>query len=247
MSTQTRAGKILATACALLASHFLLCYASSGMACAQQLDTNQILQKINAAVRARLDGIQGYTDFEQYVVYRNGDETHPAAEMRVKTTYNRDTGKSYQIQSASGSTLIRDLLLNAILHNEKQVNEPGIREGAWITTGNYKMTVKPGGIVPMDGRNCVALTLEPRRRAPYLLYGTLWVDARDGSIVRIEGTGSKSSSIFSGPTTMMRQYVIVNGFAQASHARAEADGSLFGRTVVTIDYSDYQIQPRQAH
>ncbi len=237
---------MLATACTLLAWQLLLCCASAGTACAQQFDSNQILQKIDAAVRARQDGIQGYTDFETYAVYRSADQAHPAAQMRVKTTYNRDTGKTYDIQTASGSSLLRDLVLNAILNNERQVNLPGVREGAWITTANYKMTVKPGGIVPMDGRNCVAVNLEPRRKQPYLLYGTLWVDAHDGSIVRIEGTGSKNSSIFSGPTKMMRQYVPVNGYAQALHARAEADSSLFGRTVVTIDYSDYQVQPRQS-
>jgi hypothetical protein len=244
MITRTGAGKVIATACTLLASLLLCC---AGTACGQQFDGNQILQKIDAAVRARQDGIQGYTDFETYAVYRSADQAHPAARMRVKTTYNRDTGKTYDIQTASGSTLLRDLVLNAILNNERQVNLPGVREGAWITTANYKMSVKPGGFVSMDGRNCVVLNLEPRRKQPYLLNGTLWVDASDGSIVRVEGTGSKNSSIFSGPTKMMRQYVLVNGFAEAVHARAEADSSLFGRTVVTIDYSDYQIQPRRAH
>jgi hypothetical protein len=246
MSIPTRAGKLLATACTVISWQLLLCCIGAATAAAQQIDSTQILQKIDAAVRARLDGIQGYTDFEQYAVYRNDDQTHPAATMRVKTTYNRDKGKTYDIQSASGSTLLRDLVLNAILANERHVNEPGVREGSWITTANYKMTVKPG-VVPMDGRNCVVVALEPRRREPYLLYGTLWVNAQDGSIVRIEGTGSKSSSIFSGPTKMMRQYAIVGGYAQAVHARAESESSMFGHTVVTIDYSDYQIQPRQPH
>ena len=105
---------------------------------------------------------------------------------------------TYDIQSASGSTLLRDLVLNAILANERRVNEPSIRQGAWITTANYQMTVKPG-VVQMDGRNCVVVALEPRRREPYLLYGTLWVNAQDGSIVRIEGTGSKVPPSSLGP------------------------------------------------
>jgi hypothetical protein len=91
----------------------------------------------------------------------------------------------------------------------------------------------------------VALTIKPRRKEPYLLDGTLWVDAEDGRIVHIEGTASRSSSVFTGPTKMMRQYVDVDGFAQATHARAESDSSLFGKTVVTIDYRDYQIELSQ--
>jgi hypothetical protein len=43
---------------------------------------------------------------------------------------------------------------------------------------------------------------------------------------------------------MTRKYADMNGFAQATHARAESDSFLFGPTVVTIDYRDYQIQLR---
>jgi len=32
-----------------------------------------------------------------------------------------------------------------------------------------------------------------------MLNGTLWVDAKDGSIVEIDGVSSRSPSIFSGP------------------------------------------------
>jgi hypothetical protein len=136
-------------------------------------------------------------------------------------------------------------VLSAILDNERHVNEPGVREGAWITTANYQMRVKPGGVQRVEGRNCIAVSLTPRRKEPYLLEGTLWVDAADGKIVQIEGKSSKSSTVFSGATEMMRKYVDVDGFAQAIHARAESDSFLFGQTIVTIDYRDYRIQRQQ--
>jgi len=41
---------------------------------------------------------------------------------------------------------------------------------------------------------------------------------------------------------MMRQYATMSGFAMATHARAESDSALLGRTILTIDYSDYQLQ-----
>jgi hypothetical protein len=209
---------------------------------AQQVDNAAILWNVNAAVKARIDGIAEYTATEHYAVFRNGDETHPVAEMTVKTTYTRGGGKRYQIISESGSTVIRSLVLHAILENEQHVNEPGVREGAWITTANYEMQVKPGGVQRVDGQECFAIALNPRRKEPYLLDGTLWVNARDGKIVRIEGKGSKSSTVFSGATQMMREYADFNGFAEATHARAVADSFLFGPTVVTIDYRDYRIQ-----
>jgi hypothetical protein len=45
---------------------------------------------------------------------------------------------------------------------------------------------------------------------------------------------------------MMRQYENISGFAMAMHARAESNSMFFGRTVVTIDYSDYKLQVRDA-
>ncbi len=223
----------------------LCCCAAAQVNTAREVDSTAILKKIDVAVKTRFDGIHGYTDIEHYTVFRGGDQVHPVAEMTVKTTYNRDTGKAYAILSASGSSLIRNLVLGSVLDNEKHVNDPSVREGTWFTTANYRMTVNPGGTQTMDGRNCVALTIKPRRKEPYLLDGTLWVDAEDGRIVHIEGTASKSASVFTGPTKMMRQYADVDGFAQATHARAESDSSLFGQTVVTIDYRDYQIELSQ--
>jgi hypothetical protein len=94
----------------------------------------------------------------------------------------------------------------------------------------------------VNGRDCLLLAISPRRKAPYLLEGTVWVDARDYSLVQIQGTPSKSPSMFSGATLMMRQYANVQGFAEATHARAVSSSFMFGQTVITIDYSNYSIE-----
>ena len=62
--------------------------------------------------------------------------------------------------------------------------------------------------------------------------------------MQIDGVASKSPSAFAGTTHMMRQYANINGFSMAMHARAESTSMLFGQTVVTIDYSNYQFQLR---
>jgi hypothetical protein len=220
---------------------FLLCAGSMTLA-AQQVDRNSLLQKVDAAVKARFDGIAGYTATEHYAVFRNKDEVHPVAEMTVKATYKRDSGKTYVVVSETGSTVIRKLVLHAILDNEEHINLPSVREGAWLTTSNYWMKMKGGAKV--GGQDCVALELTPRRKDPYLLDGTLWVNGIDGKIVQIEGKAAKNASVFTGPTQMMRQYANVEGFAQATRARAQSNSFLFGLTVVTIDYLDYHLQLR---
>lgn len=210
----------------------------------QQADDAAIIRGVDAAVKARLDGIAGYTVTEHYAVYRGGDEAHPAAEMTVKTTYERETGKSYAILSKSGSAVLQKFVLDSILENEKRINEPGVREGSWLTSANYEMKLKPGGPERVNGRDCFVLSINPRQKAPNLIVGTLWVDTRDESIVQIKGTASKSVSAFTGPTELMRQYTMVDGFAEATHARAVSSSFLFGQTVVTIDYVGYEIANR---
>ena len=209
---------------------------------AEQPDESAVIRKVDAAVKARIDGIAGYTVTEHYAVFRNHDETHPVAEMTVKTEYRKETGKNYTILSQSGSEFIRNHVLKAVLDREKTINLPGIREASWITSANYEMKLKQSGVVQMDGRACYALAISPRRKGTNMIDGTLWVDARDGEIVRLEGSATQSPSIFTGPAQVMRLYASVNGFAMATQARAVSDSFLLGQTVVTIDYRDYQIQ-----
>jgi outer membrane lipoprotein-sorting protein len=214
---------------------------------AQQQSEASVIQMVDAAVKARVDRIASYSVTEHYAVYRGKDETNPVAEMTVRTAYKQETGKNYTILSQSGSDLIRKYVLGTLLDREKEINLPGNREHSWITSANYAMKLKPGGVPRMDDRDCLALVISPKSKAPNLIEGTLWVDAKDGTIVRLEGTASQSPSIFTGPAQVMRQYVNVNGFGMATQARAVSDSFLLGRTIVTIEYRDYQIQLRPAN
>jgi outer membrane lipoprotein-sorting protein len=237
--------KKLGTARAVAVVSFLVWLGAATVA-AQQPDPASVIGLVDAAVKARIDQIEGYTVTEHYAVYRGKDETHPAAEMTVKTDYRKETGKSYTILSESGSEFIRNHVLRTLLDNEKNINLPGIREHSWFTSANYEMQLQPGGVQLLDGRECLTLAITPRRKATNMIAGTLWVDAKDGSIVQIVGTATQSPSIFTGAAKVMRQYASVNGFAMATQARAVSESFLLGRTTVTIDYRDYQIQQRPA-
>ena len=211
---------------------------------AQQPDSAKVIGLVDAAVKARIDHIESYTVTEHYAVYRGKDETQPAAEMTVQTVYRKDSGKSYTILSESGSEFIRNHVLRTLLDNEKTLNLPGTVEHSWLTSANYEMQLKPGGVQLLDGRECLALAITPRRKATNMIEGTILVDAKDGSIVQIVGTATQSPSIFTGAAQVMRHYANVNGFAMATQARAVSDSFILGRTTVTIDYRDYKIQLR---
>ena len=215
-----------------------------GMAAAptQEPDAAAVIRSIDAAVAARVDNVIGFTDIEHYSVYRGSDEMQPVAEMTVKDTYKKGEGKEYTILSQSGSGIVMRFGLKPLIDNEESINKPGNVEKSWFTSANYEMKLKAGGVQKLNGRDCYVLAITPREKAPNLIDGTLWADARDGTLAQIEGVASRNPSSFSGTTHMMRQYENISGFAMATHARAESRSLLFGRTVVTIEYSDYKLQ-----
>jgi hypothetical protein len=209
-----------------------------------QVTEADIFKGIDASVAARDENLLAYNVTEHYAVFRNQDKVRPAAEMTVKTAYQKDKGKSYTVLSETGSELIRKQVLSRVLDSERTATEPANRATALITTANYTMRVKGHEVV--DGRNCIALAISPRRNAPYLFEGNLWVDAQDYSIVQLEGVTSKSPSVLAGPTEVARQYAPIDGFPMATHATATAATWLLGQTTIEIDYSGYQIDIQTA-
>ncbi|MGA3033915.1 MAG: hypothetical protein ABSD70_11560 [Terracidiphilus sp.] len=209
---------------------------------AQTAESAAIVSRIDAAAQSRYDHVLGFTDIENYAIYRSNDEAHAAASMTVKTTYRKGEGKSYQILSESGSGILLHFGLHPLLENEKAINVPSNVEKSWFTSANYDMKLKPGVTQQIDSRSCLAIAIIPRRKASNTIDGTLWVDAKDALIVKVEGVASKDPSVFSGTTHMMRQYSNIEGYSMSKHARAESNSSLFGPTVVTIDYGNYHLQ-----
>jgi hypothetical protein len=208
----------------------------------QPPDASAVIQGVDRAVMARFEGIEGYTVTEHYAVYRGHDDIHPAAEMTVKTVYRKDAGKSYQILSQSGSAVLIKFGLDSLLDNEKRINDPSDRQSSWFTSANYEMKLKSGQTERVDGHDCLALSIMPKHKAANLLIGTIWVDDNDYAMLRIDGISSKRPTIWSGPPHILRDYEKFSGFSEATHAKAVSDSTFFGRTVVTIDYSDYRIQ-----
>ena len=209
---------------------------------AQAPDAAAIIHALDAENQSRYEHVLSFTDVEHYVVFRGDDQVHPAAEMTVRMTYRKGAGKSYEILSQSGSGLVIKYGLRPLLDNEKAINDPARVAQSWFTSANYDMKLKPGVRQTIDGRPCLALAITPLHKAPNMIEGTLWVDVRDHTQVEVEGIASQKASMFAGTTHMMRRYANMQGYAMATHARAESSSALFGRTVITIDYTDYHFQ-----
>jgi hypothetical protein len=211
------------------------------MVAQQPQDIGGIVRGVDASVRSRIDRLAGYTVTEHYAVFRGKDEAHPAAEMLVKTTYTRQNGKSYEIISQSGSSLWRNEVLHTLLDNEKRMSQPGNVETALIDSANYQMSLDTNPREQLNGRDCLVLDITPRRTSEYLFKGKLWVDAQDFSIVQLQGTASKSAFFLASAAEVSRQYQEMDTLPMATHAQAVSGSALLGRTIVKVDYTNYQL------
>lgn len=215
---------------------------ASNLAFAQQTaDIDTVIRGIDASVKNRIDRLAGYTVTEHYAVFRGKDEIHPAAEMLVKTTYRKQTGKTYDIVSQSGSSIWRNEVLGTLLDNEKRMSQPGNVETALINSSNYEMKLDGNARERLNGRDCLVLDITPRRSSQYLFNGKLWVDAQDFAIVQLKGTASKSAFFLVSAAEVTRQYDEIRELPMATHAEAVSGSALLGQTVVKIDYSNYQL------
>ena len=218
---------------------FLL--ATSGRTAAgQELKAADVIRGIDTAVFERYENVLGFTALEHYAVFRGKDEVHPVAEVTVKDTYVKGVGKTFTVLSESGSMIILKIGLQPLLDNERVINQPGNLPLSWFTSANYQMQLS--GVEQVDGRECLRLNVQGRRKATNAIHGAIWVDSKDGTLVKIDGVATKSPSAFTGPPHLMRRYVNVEGYSMAAHARAESNSGLFGSTVVLIDYSNYHLE-----
>ena len=165
--------------------------------------------------------------------------------MSVRMTYKKGIGKDYEILSQSGSSLVQKFGFQPLLDNEKTINDPAKVTQSWFSSANYEMHLKPGVTRTIDGRTCLASRHQaPPQSAQHDRRHALGRRQQPHTRSRSKASASKSPSVFAGTTRMMRRYTNMQGYAMATHARAESSSMLFGLTVVTIDYSDYHFDLR---
>jgi hypothetical protein len=136
---------------------------------------------------------------------------------------------------------MRNVVVDKVLGNEKEMAKAANRESVALTSANYEMHPEPG-VVQFNGKPCILVHLKARRKISYLFNGKGWFDANDFTLVHIEGNPAASPSFFAGQTGGIRDYAKVEGFSMAQHAEMHSHSFLFGDTLLKIDYTDYQIQ-----
>ena len=185
----------------------------------------------------RQSGMTGYMAVRHYTAVNNKRK----AEMVVRVVCGSDGTKQFSVISEEGSGAIRKHVLHKLLKEEEEASHRGTREETRLIPANYEFRLI--GEESLDTGHAYILEISPKTSNKYLINGKIWVDARDYSIVRIEGQPARNPSFWVHGVHFVHTYQKVGQFWFASSTHTTSEVRIFGTAELTIDNSGYALNP----
>ena len=198
---------------------------------------DEIVAKMIQRDAERRSQLQGYTSVRRYVL--ENVKHHKQAEMLVRMVCHQDGSKEFDIISSSGWGGARKHVFPRLLEAETEASRPGDREDSRITPQNYSFRMLRTGEIA--GRRAYVIEVIPKKQTKYLMRGTIWLDAEDFAIVRIEGEPAKNPSFWIRRVQFEHKYEKHGPFWLAESDTSTSDVRIFGSTELRIDYFDYSV------
>ena len=186
----------------------------------------------------RQSELAGYTATRHYAAVNK--KRH--AEMLVRVSCDSSGAKEFTIVSEEGSGSIRKHVFQKLLREETEASRRGTRAGTRLIPDNYQFQMV--GLATLETGPAYVLSVTPKTANKYLIDGKIWVDANDYSIVRIEGQPAKNPSFWVRSVHFVHTYQKVGQFWFASSTHTTSEIRIFGESELTIDNSDYNLNPR---
>ncbi len=199
---------------------------------------DDIIHRLVEANERRAQALRHYTEERHYQVQFSGFPSNLAASMDVEATYDAPSTKSFRIISQTGSKLLIDHVLKKLLDAEKEsAKDPSRTE---LTPRNYNFTLERTDTT-LDGKLYV-FHVEPRVNRKFLYRGTIWVDAADYAVVKIEAEPAANPSFWIKKTMIHHIYAKTGNFWLPKQNRSVTQVRLGGTAALTIDYGPYHIE-----
>ena len=200
---------------------------------------DEVAAKMVQRDEERRSAFQGYTSVRQYTL--ENTKYHKEAYMIVRMTQCADGSKEFKIVTSSGWSGARKHVFPKLLEAEMEASQPGSRQDSRVTPQNYSFSMLRTDQV--DGRKAYVIRVVPKQDKKYLMRGTIWVDAEDFAIVRMEGAPAKNPSFWIKSVRFAHSYEKHGRFWLAASDNSVSDARIFGPTQLRIDYFDYVLNP----
>ena len=201
----------------------------------------EIVGKMLELDAQRLSGLTGYTAVRRYMAVNK----QRRAEMLVRVSCDSHGAKQFTIVSEQGSGAIRKYVFHKLLTEEAEASRRGNRNSNRLTPDNYEFQMVAQET--LDSVPAYVLKVIPKTANKYLIDGKVWVDAADYSIIRIDGKPARNPSFWVRSVHFEHTYQKVGQFWFALSTRSDSQLRIFGDSVLTIDTSDYLLNPPAKH
>ncbi len=200
---------------------------------------DEIGDKITAAERQRDANLREYSVVRKYKLHN----THlkEDAVMTARLTFQKGFGKTFEVLDMENAEGMSRKVLEKLVASEEEVSRNPRQDALEISTANYNFHVT--GTASDGARHWFIVDLKPKRKSKYLVQGTAWVDANDFGLIHIEGRPAANLSFWVGKPYIVQDFEKIGCYWVPAHNRSESQSMLLGASVLTIDYSKYQINP----
>jgi len=203
------------------------------------LTLDQILGNLELRNAQRAAALEQFEGKRIYRMQYHGFPSDKAAEMVVKVSFHAPDSKQFTVISETGSKFVIDHVLKKLLESEQDAFKGDNQQAMALTRENYDFQL--AGYEPAPGGGQYVLKLLPKTKNKYLYRGTIWIDAKDFAVVRIEGEPGKNPSMWIKKTDIAHRYAKVGEFWLPAENRTESSTRLGGRATLSIQYQDYKI------
>src|SRR5262249_47699373 len=153
--------------------------------------------------------------------------------------YEAPDSKEFKILSQSGSHFMINQVLKKLLETEKEAADVKNQERTALTYENYDFQLL--GQDQVDGRPSYVLRVEPKTASKLLYRGTIWVDASDYAVCKIEAEPARRPSLWISKPVVHHRYQKVGEFWLPAENESDTDVRLGGHATLSIHYGDYKV------
>jgi len=161
--------------------------------------------------------------------------------MIVTVVYRAPSTKEFTVVSETGSKLLISRVLHKLLESEEEAMNVKNRQETALDWRNYDFTLIKFERSPE--RSCYVLAVRPKVANKFLYRGTIWVDATDFAVSRIDAEPAKNPSFWTKKSQILQTYIKVGHFWLPDNNHTTTAVRLGGKAVLNIDYNDYELSP----
>jgi len=203
------------------------------------LTVAQIVSRMQARNLEQAQALRHFSARRIYHLDYRGFPGPRQAEMVVEAEYSPATGKTFRILNESGTSGVLHNVLRRLLASEQEAQDERHAQQTSLSPANYNFTLV-GTERGAQGDNYV-LRVAPRTSNKYLYRGTIWVDAHDFAVSRMEVEPGRSPSFWTHNIRINEHYARVGPFWLPASNQTETAIRLGGVANLTIAYQDYVV------